>query len=429
MDKTITTTTHEYGYVIEDKIFLKGFLDYPDRQIGHVRESVEASLEYFEKRFEIAQEKVKNLEKLIEDAQNKGSYLMKLIHMRKYLAKFDGLGDYVALFQKLDDLEENLKELIAQNRVKNLEIKQALLQELKGILENIEDWQVCTDQIQELKLKWIKTGAVDDEHQEKIEEDFNETIKDFFEKRKEFFRIKTQELKDRQNLYQDIIDEAYAHQYADDFEETFLKFREWQTRWKTIGKVPHKKATKLWQRFKEINDVFFGRYKTYKGLKEKFPESNAIEIRDSLQKEILEISDKLRDLDIQESTANAKSLLMRWKTLTEVFRHLDRDLSAQFRFNCDRVFELSYLLRVVKRKYPLFDTKLQEEKLRIKTSFMRELIKKDESEYENKTYELENSRMKKYQYRTMQNTLRVQKRKIDVKKEILKELETSLKEF
>ncbi|HAI77155.1 MAG TPA: DUF349 domain-containing protein, partial [Microscillaceae bacterium] len=98
---------HEFGYVQDGKVFLKGFLSYPDRQIGVVKESEEASIKYFENRFNIAKQKVENLRNLVEDNQNKGSYLMKLIHMRKYLADFDGLGDYKALFDQLDQIEEH----------------------------------------------------------------------------------------------------------------------------------------------------------------------------------------------------------------------------------------------------------------------------------------------------------------------------------
>jgi hypothetical protein len=73
------------------------FMGYPDRQIGEVKQSVEASVKYFRDRFETAIQKVDELYKLVEEAQNKGSYLMKLLHLRQYLIEFDGLGDYPAL--------------------------------------------------------------------------------------------------------------------------------------------------------------------------------------------------------------------------------------------------------------------------------------------------------------------------------------------
>jgi len=49
---------HPYGYIKENKVFLKGFLGQADRQIGEVKENEAATLNYFEARFEQLKEKV-----------------------------------------------------------------------------------------------------------------------------------------------------------------------------------------------------------------------------------------------------------------------------------------------------------------------------------------------------------------------------------
>ena len=88
-----TQWSDEFGYISDGKVYLKGYFEYPDRQIGEVKVSPEASVKYFRDRFETARQKVDELYTLVETALNKGSYLMKLIHLRQYLAEFDGLGD------------------------------------------------------------------------------------------------------------------------------------------------------------------------------------------------------------------------------------------------------------------------------------------------------------------------------------------------
>ena len=49
--------TTEYGYIKDGKVFLKGYLDHEDREIGVVREDDEASLQYFIDRFTRVKEK------------------------------------------------------------------------------------------------------------------------------------------------------------------------------------------------------------------------------------------------------------------------------------------------------------------------------------------------------------------------------------
>lgn len=424
-------TTHEYGYVREGKIYLNAFLDFPERQIGLVKESEEDSIKYFEKRFEIAVKKVETLAQLIEEAQNKGSYLMKLIHMRKYLANFDGLGNYVVLFEKLDELEEKLRGLISQNRERNLQVKTAFLEEAESLLY-ADDLVKATDQIKDLKERWIKTGAVVEEEQEAIEAKFEELYAAFFERRKTLTKQRSKEARARQKHYKEILQKAEDLKDSDDFGETFQIFRDLQKKWKEGGKIPHRKATAFWEKFKEFNDDFFSRYKSYKTHYRPLhdPETPASVIRDEYQVSLTEEAESLVNL-VEVDTDRAKELLMEWKKLSTTFKGLESEYYHRFRRACDKIFEVSYLLRVVSRKYPDINEKPIEDQLRIKVSFMRELIRRDESEIQLTESNLERaSRIRTGRYnmqkRNLENTLKTQKRKMWVKKEVLDTLEEEL---
>ncbi|NJL12594.1 MAG: DUF349 domain-containing protein [Microscillaceae bacterium] len=426
----LTQRTHKYGYIQEDKIFLKGFLDFKDRQIGMVKESEEASLKYFDDRFEIARQKVVTLATLIEEAQNKGSYLMKLVHMRKYLANFDGLGDYVLLFAQLDELEKRLRATISVNRIRNLEIKEALIREAEALLD-AEDMAAAADLIKETKQKWIKTGAVVKEKQDQLEQKFQEVYAEFFIRRKQAIKDKTRQARHNLRFFQNILDRADYIKNSDNFEKTFQDFRDLQQAWKKGGKIPHKKAIMFWERFRQANDFFFARYKNFKALKPEYPDLTSVEIKKKLESELSEEAVKIAAEDAHLYTERAKELLMEWKKLTSVFRNLDRECANQFRISCDRIFEESYLMRVVKRKYPLFESKPLEDRLRIKTSFMRELIRRDEEELLLNEAELEKEINKNNlkNKKLLQNKHNIQKRKIEVKKIILGELEEQLTEL
>ena len=88
------------------------------------------------------------------------------MQLRKKLLSFDGLGDFVPLLERLDKLEVVLEDLITVNQEKNLEIKRALLDETRAVKVEHDDWQAATDQLQEIKSKWIRTGPVDKEFHE-----------------------------------------------------------------------------------------------------------------------------------------------------------------------------------------------------------------------------------------------------------------------
>ena len=58
---------HPYGYIKDGKVFLKGFLGKPDREIGEVKEDEASTLNYFEARFEQIKEKVERLKTDIQE--------------------------------------------------------------------------------------------------------------------------------------------------------------------------------------------------------------------------------------------------------------------------------------------------------------------------------------------------------------------------
>ncbi|MCU0447478.1 MAG: DUF349 domain-containing protein [Microscillaceae bacterium] len=462
-------TNLQYGYILEDKIYLKGFLEYPDRKIGQVKESEAASIKYFEDRFQLAKQKVYDLEQKIEEAQNKGSYLMKLVHMRKYLANFDGLGDYTVLFAKLDELEEQLRALIAVNRVKNLEIKTALLKEAEDIFQEMEDGELNTtgDRMKEVKQKWIKTGSVLEDQQTEIEQKFDELYHNFFEHRKNVMKNKARLSKDRMNYYRRILFAAEDWKNSDNFDGGFQEFRNMQNAWKTGGKIPHRKAVEMWEKFKRANDWFFNRYKKYKSYRDTYPDMSGKEIKEKLSGELCYEAEALvlYDKERPENVDKAKELLMQWKNISSTFKEIDEDISERFRHACDKVFEFSYLIRVVKRKYPDVERKPDEDQYRIKISFLRELIRKDETELATAEVALErelkaqsqqqssygdkggygdrgygnrsnygggyqknygDNQQNQYNNRLSADSLAIQKRKVKVKKQILKELEDGL---
>ena len=114
-----SATENEYGFCQDGNVFIRPYLNFPQREIGFVRETEEASLAYFVKRFDLANNKVNILAREVTTVQNKGSFLTKVVQMKAYLGNFDGLGDFIPLFDQLDQMESYLRGLIQNNQIKN----------------------------------------------------------------------------------------------------------------------------------------------------------------------------------------------------------------------------------------------------------------------------------------------------------------------
>ena len=147
----------KYGFIQEQQVWLRPFMNYPARRVGDVKESEDDSLVYFAKRYEMFRDKVSDLLARIEASENKGSFLMKVLHMKEQIGNYDALGDFEQLYHTLAGAEAAINETIKQNREKNLASKIALIQEAEALRDSI-DWQETTDKLKDLRGTWIKTG-------------------------------------------------------------------------------------------------------------------------------------------------------------------------------------------------------------------------------------------------------------------------------
>ncbi|MFD2037203.1 DUF349 domain-containing protein [Belliella marina] len=410
---------HPYGYIKDNKVFLKGFLNQPDRVIGEVKEDEASTLKYFEDRFATVKEKVENLKKDIEENQNKGSFLMKLIHLRDSLMQFDALGDFVPLIDDLNKLETYLEEIIKVNRERNLEIKKGLILEAEALKDNTE-WKETTEEFKNLKLRWIKTGPVEKEFEEEIEKTFNTAVDTFFDNRKQFFESLALQAEENIKIYEDLVRQAQEAFNNPDAKKAFEISKRIQKEWKTSGKVPAEKRQPLWDEFSKLNNRIFSRFKREM---QSGPRLNPREVLAKMEA-IAEEMKRLAHLESSPMTVSqGRKLQNEWKPLSQT-RPRDANLiSRNFIFYSEIVFEKSFLKKLALSKHSDFREKPEEEQTKIKISIIRDLIHRDESELRTVKENAANFTSSEPDFEIMlRRKISAFRRKIDVKNFILKEL-------
>jgi hypothetical protein len=410
---------HPYGYIKENKVFLKGFLGQADRQIGDVKENETSTLNYFEARFEQLSEKVEKLKSDIQENENKGSFLMKLIHLRESLMKADALGDFIPLIEDLNTQEAFLNEIIQSNREKNLEVKRVLILEAEAIKEDT-DWKETTEAFKELKLRWIKTGPVEKDLQEQIEEEFETSVQHFFENRRHFFEGLALQADENIKVYESLVDQAREAHDLVDVKMAFEVSKKIQRQWKEAGKVPAEKRQPLWDEFSKLNNRIFSKYKR---TLNPGPTMHPRE----LMKKVEELTEEIKLL---AGKPNSYELISRAKAIQEEWRKLpDRKpkeanlIVRSFQFFSDIVFEKAFLEKLVHGKYEDWDQKSPAEQAQIKIALVKDLLHRDQSELEAAQSNSDNFRVQSADFDIMmKKKLFSVKRKVDVKNYILKQL-------
>ena len=416
-----SATENEYGFCQDGKVFIRPYLNFPQREIGFVRETEEASLAYFVKRFELANNKVDILAREVTTVANKGSFLTKVVQMKAYLGNFDGLGDFIPLFDQLDQMESYLRGLIQNNQIKNLEIKRALIQDAAQLAEQ-EDILKATEDLLDTKTKWVKTGPVDKQFQDELSEEFQSVLDAFFLRRRAYFEEKNRQIDEKIAILQGFVDAVHQLRKAEDIDDSVTKVKELQKEWKTILGLPPKKQSMLWKNFKKANDMFFEKYNRIKGIDYKPRVDPRVQELNAMTGE-LEV--KLGDQANMVATAElAKAYLVKWKEVSAQIKTIDRSMAERFRNACDKIFEMNYLLRVISYRHANLNEKPRLEQLKIMINQMDYMTKKEKGELDDFIAQAERDRQ--MEEKPIQSKINTQKRKISMKEMLLANFKTEL---
>ena len=375
-----------FGYVEAGGVWLRPVFAQPARQIGLVKESDEASLCYFAQRFALLHTKVDTLLAKMAASENKGSFLMKALHLREQLLSYDGLGDFVELHRRLTEVDETIAVTVAHNREKNLATKLGFIKEAETLSESVE-WISAGEKVKDLRQGWLKTGPVDKAQADELEARFQDAIQVFFDRRKAFQSDKKAMSSRVQTRYRDLILQAENLKNSDQFETTSRQLKLLQQAWREVnGTLPKKLASELWTRFRAANNHFFERLKVHIATQQAIGSPGAPASAEELlarKRALAERAEALMNVPPQEAIHQAKALQAEWKQVGTVRGDESDRIWQRFMVACDKIFELSALeYHLRKRAGGEPPASAPSERARFRATTLRELLKDDHQELE-----------------------------------------------
>lgn len=385
-----------FGFIKEGKIYLGKWGAQDEVLLGEVSsEDPQSSIQFYEKRFADFEEKVNGVIEKIDSNENKGSFLMKLMHLKNQALEPKGLGDYEKVHKKIEEYESLVKETIKKNRERNTAIKTALIEEAKEAVETI-NWKEGTEKVNELKAKWIKTGNAEAEAQEELETSFWEIVTKYFERKKNFFEDKKKLTDHRKRKYEELVAKsAEAAQLSGP--KRFQEIGKLRDEWKNVGGVPSSVYNPLFEVFKS-------------NLKEK----KKVEHVDYSM--IISSLEQVMDGTI---SFDKKSLDIIKKNLQQ-----DRSRNKQKKVASELVQlieEREFINSLAHKRFSNFSKMEKKEKNEIRKKITKDLINRDEEDL--KIYE-ENSAnfntSNNSMYKLVEGRLKNQQRKIEIKNKLMK---------
>ncbi len=388
-----------FGYIKAGKIYQSAWGDHPDREIGEVRDDDnEKSTQFFQERFFDLQTKIKEVTDKIDTTENKGSFLMKLVHLRESLSQHDGLGDYPSLLDTLLKYESLVRDIIQKNRLRNTEIKASLIEEINQIVEII-NWKEASEKINDIKNRWIKTGSAEEDKNKELEDDFWGVVQSFYDRKKQFYEDKQKLTDNRKRQYEELVNAAKGLKELRG-QERFNKVKELKEKWKEVGGVPAEIYQPLFQSFNQ-------QLKGKKFVPQTNHENTLNILRQIKDRELTFEKDRLDKLK--------KSLLSDKRRSPDKHKCLEL---IQLLMERDFVESLSL------KRFPDFAKLDPDKKKTIRLGIIKDLITRDSDDL--KIYEENSGNFTSTDgsmNKMVESKIRSQKRKIDIKSKLLEWVE------
>ena len=222
----------------------------------------------------------------------------------------------------------------------NLKVKQAIIEELKELVNSDETLNHTFNKFRELQQRWKDTGIVPQQHVKDLWETYNLHVENFYS----FIKI-NKELRDldlKKNYEQKVAlcEQAEALVLEPSVVEAFHKLQKLHDEWRETGPVANEYKEALWERFKaassRINKQHQEHFETLKGEQVK-----NLELKTGLCVATEELSSQPLTTRKEWNRASDRLLEIQktWKTIGFAPKKDNNRIYERFRTACDRFFE------------------------------------------------------------------------------------------
>ena len=231
------------------------------------------------------------------------------------------------------------KEL-EKEREENLALKEAVIADLKALLEKQEDVNATFPAFREIQARWRAIGPVPAQSYRNLTETYQLYVEQFYDMVKINRELRDLDFKRNLEAKEQLCQEAEALAAQENVVEAFRELQKLHEQWKEYGPVAKEFRESIWERFKAATAIINKRYQAhFEGLKEQQAENLAK--KTALCEKVEEIA--AREIaDSNEWNACSKEIeeiQKEWRTIGFASKKDNQKIYDRFRAACDRFYE------------------------------------------------------------------------------------------
>ncbi len=222
----------------------------------------------------------------------------------------------------------------------NLKEKEAILEELRHLIESEEELKKTYDVFKELQEKWREIGPVPQSANNTLWNNYHFLVEKFFDKVKINKELRDLDLKKNLEAKTELCEKAEELLLETSINKSFQKLQKLHEAWKETGPVPKDKKDEIWDRFKAASDSLNEhRQKFYDELREEQNKNYAAKIVLCEKAEQLSEETPKSPKEWQVNTEKINELFKVWKTIGFAPKKVNDEVWVRFRTALDNFFK------------------------------------------------------------------------------------------
>ncbi|WP_448518088.1 DUF349 domain-containing protein [Rhodoflexus sp.] len=246
---------------------------------------------------------------------------------------------FYANYKALKDRKAKYYNELEKRRQKNYDDKQAILQEIKTLVEGGDTGKGSFEKLKELQQKWKEIGPVPPQQADVLYSTYDALLDRFYSQKS--IEIELIELDRRKNLAakQEICERAEALATSENINAAISALNKLKEEYKSVGPVPKDQQEAIWQRFKAAADVIYERKRKFADEMRRILEENMKAKRELCVK--IEPYAEFNSDRITEWNAKTKEIMAiqaEWEKIGPAPKEVAKDINKQFWSNFKQFF-------------------------------------------------------------------------------------------
>ena len=228
---------------------------------------------------------------------------------------------------------------LEKERENNLVLKEAVIEDLKALLEKQEDVNATFPAFREIQNRWRAIGPVPVQSYRNLNETYQLYVEQFYDMVKINRELRDLDFKKNLEVKEKFCEMAEKLAENDNIVEAFKELQKLHEQWKEYGPVAKQYREDIWNRFKAATAVINRKYQTFfEGLKEQQAENLVEKTKLCEQVEAIAEKEISSSNEWNSLSKEIEDIQKQWRQIGFATKKENQRIYDRFRAACDKFF-------------------------------------------------------------------------------------------